>query len=184
MPGLSFASPRTSAVVLIFTQKAVLDLRIDLVEPLLRALGLLPVCFNFGLELRNAILGSPKLVCKPLRRIDRMSAVLLGDISSFVEKLEDRLTGFVELSAFVSRSLQPIAQMVSLRDSLLMPFPVGPIGTIAAVRHPNVAPCGYADFSSGSWPMRHDAHGTSVYMDTAPIPRRPPCPKQLVKLRV
>ena len=37
LPGLSFASPRTSAVVLIFTQKAVLDLRIDLVQPLLRA---------------------------------------------------------------------------------------------------------------------------------------------------
>ena len=62
LPGLSFASPRTSAVVLIFTQKAVLDLRIDLVQPLLRALGLLPVCFNLSLELRNAILGSAKLV--------------------------------------------------------------------------------------------------------------------------
>jgi hypothetical protein len=101
---LVFASPRTSAVVLIFTQKAVLDLCIDLVQPLLRALGLLPVCFNLSLELRNAILGSAKLVWKPLRRIDRVSAVLLGNISSFVEKLEDRLTGFVELSAFVSRS--------------------------------------------------------------------------------
>jgi hypothetical protein len=42
---------------------------------------------------------------KPLRRIDRMSAVLLGNISSFVQKLEDRLTGSVELSVVVSRTL-------------------------------------------------------------------------------
>jgi hypothetical protein len=27
----------------------------------------------------------------------------------------------------------------------------------------NVAPCGYADFSSGSWPIRHDPHAISVY---------------------
>ena len=42
---------------------------------------------------------------KPLRRIDRMSAVLLGNISSFVQKLEDRMTGSVELSVVVSRTL-------------------------------------------------------------------------------
>jgi hypothetical protein len=41
-------------------EEAVLDFRIDLVEPLLRALGLLPVCFNLGLKLSNAILGSPE----------------------------------------------------------------------------------------------------------------------------
>jgi hypothetical protein len=38
------------------------------------------------------------------------SAVLLGDISSFVEKMEDRLTGFVELSAVVSGSCGPPPQ--------------------------------------------------------------------------
>jgi hypothetical protein len=74
-------------------------------------------------------------------------------------------------------------QMVSLRDSLLMPFPVGPIDTIAAVRHGNAAPCGYADFSSGLWPIRHDPHAISVYGYTSK-PARPPDPKQLVKLRV
>jgi hypothetical protein len=31
-------------------------------EPLLRAIGLLPVCFNLGLKLGNAIFSSPKLV--------------------------------------------------------------------------------------------------------------------------
>ena len=98
-------SLRTSARVLVPIQKAVLDLRIDLMEPLLGALGLLPVCFNLGLKLSYAILSSPKLMGKPLRRIDRMSAVLLGIISSFVQKLEDRLTGSVELSVVVSRTL-------------------------------------------------------------------------------
>jgi len=94
-----------SARVLVPIHKAVLDLRINLMEPLLGALGLLPVCFNLGLKLSYAILRSPKLMGKPLRRIDRMSAVLLGNISSFVRKLEDRLTGSVELSVVVSRTL-------------------------------------------------------------------------------
>ena len=54
-----------------------------------------------------------------------------------------------------------------------MPFPVGLIDTIAAVRHGNVAPRGYADFSSGSWPIRHDAHATSVYgYSSNPAPLR------------
>ena len=46
-----------------------------------------------------------QLVRELLRRINRMSAVLLGNISSFVQKLEDRLTGSVELSVVVSRTL-------------------------------------------------------------------------------
>jgi hypothetical protein len=174
-------SLRTSARVLVPIQKTVLDLRIDFIEPLLGALGLLPVCFNLGLKLSYAILSSPKMVGKPLRRIDRMSAVLLGTISSFVQKLEDRMTGSVELSVVVSRTLS--RSMVSLRDSLLMPFPIGLIDTIAAVRHGNVAPCGYADFSSGSWPIRHD-FTRHRYMDTPANPPRQPGPKQLVKLRV
>ena len=73
-------SLRTSARVLVPIQKAILDLRIDFMEPLLCPIGLLPVCFNLGLKLGNAILSSPKLVGKPLRRIDRMSAVLLGNV--------------------------------------------------------------------------------------------------------
>ena len=86
-------------------EKSILNLRVDFVKPLLGALCLLPVCFNLGLKLSYAILSSPKLMGKPLRRIDRMSAVLLGNISSFVQKLEDRLTGSVELSVVVSRTL-------------------------------------------------------------------------------
>jgi hypothetical protein len=92
---------------LILPQKSILDLRIDPVKPLLGALSLLAVRFHLSLELRNAILGCSKLVRKPLRRIDCMSAVLLGDISSFAQKLQDCLTGFVELTIFVSLALGP-----------------------------------------------------------------------------
>ena len=77
-----------------------------------------------------------------MRRIDRMSAVLLGDISSFVQKLEDRLTGSVELSVVVSRALSRSCKWYYFRNSLLTPFPVGLIATIAPVRHPNIDPCG------------------------------------------
>jgi len=75
------------------------------VQPLLGTLGPLSERFHVSLELHNTILGSAKLVRKTICRIDRMSVVLLGNISSFVQKLEDRLTGFVELTAVVSRTL-------------------------------------------------------------------------------
>jgi hypothetical protein len=39
-------------------EKSILDLRVDLVQPLLGALGLLPVCFNLGLERRCGIAGN------------------------------------------------------------------------------------------------------------------------------
>jgi predicted membrane protein len=86
---------------LILSEKSILDLRVNFVKPLLGALGLHPICFHLGLELRNPIFGRAKLVRKPLRRIYCMSAVLLGNIGSFVEKMENRLTGLVELCAVV-----------------------------------------------------------------------------------
>ena len=86
-------------------EEAILNLRVDLVEPLLCAIGLLPVCFNLGFELCDAILRSSKLVCKSLRSIDCMPAVLLGNVSSFAQKLQDRLTSSVELSVVDSRTL-------------------------------------------------------------------------------
>jgi len=98
-------SLRTAAHVALLAEEAALNFRIDLVQPLLGALGLLPICFNLGLKLCDTILGGAELVRQLLRRIDRMSAVLLGNISSFAQKLEDGLTGFIELIATVSRSL-------------------------------------------------------------------------------
>ena len=72
-----------------------MDLRVDPMEPLLGALGLLPVRFHLGLKLCNTILGRAQLVRKPLCRINRMPAVLLGNIGGLIQKLKDRLTGFV-----------------------------------------------------------------------------------------
>jgi hypothetical protein len=93
------------APVRILPQETILNLRVDLVKPLLGALCLLPVCFNLGVKLCDPILGSSKLVRKPLRRVDCVSAILLGNIGSFVQKLKDRLTGFVKLSVVVSAAL-------------------------------------------------------------------------------
>jgi len=97
------------------------------VQPLLGALRLLPVCLDLGLELCNAILGSSKLMRKPLRRIDCVSAVLLGDISSFVQKLQDRLTGFIELIVLVSLALSRSYKWNHFRAHVL-PFPVALCG--------------------------------------------------------
>jgi hypothetical protein len=73
-------------------------------QPLLGTLGLLSVRFHLSLQLCNAILGCAELMRKPLRSIDGLCAVLLGSVSGFVQKLQDRLTGFIELTAIVSPS--------------------------------------------------------------------------------
>jgi hypothetical protein len=91
--------------IVTLAEKPIFDLSVDLVQPLLSALGLLSVCFNPCLKLGDTILGSPKLVRKFLRRVDCVPAVLLSNISSLVQKLEDRLTGLVELSVVVSPAL-------------------------------------------------------------------------------
>ena len=54
----------------------------------------------------------PEADVLPLRRIDCVSAVLLGNISSFVQKLEDRLTRFVELSVVVVSPTQLVQSAV------------------------------------------------------------------------
>ena len=84
-----------------------------------------------------------------------MSAVLLGNISSSVQELKDRLTGFVECECCRRPRLEPIAQMEPRRGSLWVPFPVGVLDNITSVRHPNVMPCGYAGFLFRLWPPRH-----------------------------
>jgi hypothetical protein len=94
-----------SALVTTLPQKSILNFRVDLAQPLLGTLGMLPICFNLGFEFCNAILCSPQLLRKLSRRVDCMSAVLLGDISRFAQKLQDRLAGFVELTVIVSLAL-------------------------------------------------------------------------------
>ena len=82
-------------------QKSILNLSVDFVKPLLGTLGLLPVCFDLGLEFGNPIFGRAELVRKLLRHINCVSAVLLSDIGSLVQKLEDRLPSLVELRIVV-----------------------------------------------------------------------------------
>ena len=94
-----------AATIVSLPKKSILNLSVDAMEPLLCALGSLPVRRHFGLKLGNPIFGRPKLVRKPLRRIDCMSAVLLSDIRSFIQELKDRLAGFVDLSVVVGRAL-------------------------------------------------------------------------------
>jgi hypothetical protein len=74
---------RGSAYRIVLTEESIFDFRVDAMEPLLSALGLLPIRRDFGLKLGNPIFGRAKLVRKPLRRVDCMSAVLLGKVSSF-----------------------------------------------------------------------------------------------------
>jgi hypothetical protein len=78
-------------------EETILNLGVNRVKPLLGASGFLSMRFNFGFELCYAILCRPQLLRKLSRRVDCVLAVLLGNISGFVQKLEDRLTGFVEL---------------------------------------------------------------------------------------
>ena len=79
-------SPRATAHVVLLAEEAILNLRVDLVEPLLGALGLPPTCFNLGFELCNAFLSRSNLVCESLRRIDCMPAVLLGHVSALLRR--------------------------------------------------------------------------------------------------
>ena len=102
---ISHAELSPGAAASILFEEAIFNLSIDLMQPLLGAFSLLPIRFDLGLELSNAILSSSKLVGKPLRRVDGVSAVLLGNIGGFMQELEDRLTGFVELTVIVSPAL-------------------------------------------------------------------------------
>jgi hypothetical protein len=72
-----------AALIAALSQKSILNFGIDTMEPFLSALCLLPVCSDFGLKLGNPIFSSAELVRKMLRRIDRVPAVLFGNISRF-----------------------------------------------------------------------------------------------------
>ena len=128
---------RRAATVIPLPQKSIFDLRM---EPLLRSLGSLLIGRDLCLQLRDPIFGRTQLIRELLRHVYTMSAVFLGNISSFVQKLKDRLTGSVELTVVVSSALSRSLQIGSLQDSLLMPLPVELIDTTALGRRPNVTP--------------------------------------------
>jgi hypothetical protein len=93
---------------------------------LFRTFGLLPVGFGLGLKIRDALLRRPELMGKPLGCVDRMSAVLLGYVGSFIEKLEDRLTGLIELRVAARRDLAPAREGNDIRARSRTIFPYHP----------------------------------------------------------
>jgi hypothetical protein len=94
-----------AVAVIILSEKSILNLRIDAMEPLLGALGSFLIGGDICFQLDNSIFGGTQLIRKLLSHVERMSAVFLGSISSFAKKLKDRLTGFVELIVVVLSAL-------------------------------------------------------------------------------
>jgi hypothetical protein len=82
-------------------QELFLDLRMNSGQPLLCTLSLLPICIDLGFELGNPLFGYAKLMRQSLCCIKRLPAVLLGDVGSLVEELEDRLARLIELSIWL-----------------------------------------------------------------------------------
>jgi hypothetical protein len=89
------------------------------VQPLLGALGFLSIRIDFGLQLRNTILGGAKLVREPLCGLDRLSAISVGDIGGFAKQLKDRFAGHCHRVC-----LEPSVRTVSPRDSFFDAFPL------------------------------------------------------------
>jgi hypothetical protein len=104
-------SPRTSAAALCLSEKAVLDLGVDLMKPLLRAIGSLLLRSDVRFQLCNSILGCAQLMQQLLRHLNRVPAVLLGNIGRPIQKLQDCLTGFIELVVIALRALSGSPQM-------------------------------------------------------------------------
>jgi hypothetical protein len=67
------------------------------VEPLLRAICSLLLRSDVSFQLGNPILGGAQLMQQLLRHLNRVPAVLLGNIGRPIQKLQDCLIGFIEL---------------------------------------------------------------------------------------
>jgi hypothetical protein len=98
-------SPRTSAAALCLSEKAVLDLGVDLMKPLLRAIGSLLLRSDVSFQLCNSILGGAQLMQQLLRHLNRVPAVLLGNNGRPIKNLQDCLAGFIELIVIALRAL-------------------------------------------------------------------------------
>jgi hypothetical protein len=66
-------------------------------EPLLGALGSVAICLDVCFELCNPILSCAQLMRQLLRRLQRVFTVSFGNISGFVNQLQDHLARRVEL---------------------------------------------------------------------------------------
>jgi hypothetical protein len=69
-------------------------------EPLLSSLGSFLIGGDLCLQLRYPIVGGTQLIRKLLRHVDRVSVIFIGNISCFVQKLEERTAERTRSSGF------------------------------------------------------------------------------------
>jgi hypothetical protein len=101
---LRSSSRATAAVVL--PQKSILDLRVDFVKPLLRAVGFVLINSNLSLQFRDPVFGRSELMGKLLRHIERMFAIGFCHPGGLVQQTQNGLPCFIELiiGSYVFRS--------------------------------------------------------------------------------
>jgi hypothetical protein len=71
--------------VVILPQKSIFDLRVNSVQPLLGSIGPIWVGVDFSLQFCNPLFGRAQLLRKLLSHSQRVSAVIFGNASSFME---------------------------------------------------------------------------------------------------
>jgi hypothetical protein len=79
--------------------ESLVNLSVDLVQPLFSAVSFISIKLNVGLELSDPILGRAKLMRKLLCHIQGVSAVFLSHAGGFVKQAQNGLPGFIELIA-------------------------------------------------------------------------------------
>ena len=75
------------------SDKSLLDISVDFMEPLFGALGSLLVTLGVGLQLRDPVFGRAKLVGKLLGHIERVLTICFGHSSGLVKQLHNSLSG-------------------------------------------------------------------------------------------
>src|ERR1700756_3259523 len=94
-----------------------------------------------------------------------MPAVLLGNISGLAQKVEDRLTGFIELIVVVSRALSRSSKWYHF-GAHCCPSPCRTDQCYSGGSTPECHAVWIPGFFLGLWPIRHML-GQCRYMDTA-----------------
>jgi hypothetical protein len=94
---------RAAAKLIFLPQKAIFNLRVHAMQPLLGALGSFLIGRDFRFQLRYPIFSRAKLTRKLLRRLQRLSAAFFGNTGRPVQHLQNRLACFVELIIAVRR---------------------------------------------------------------------------------
>jgi hypothetical protein len=91
------------AALVILTQKSILNLSVDPMEPLLGPVGSFLTSGKLCFQLRDPIFGRVQLMRKLLNHVERTLAVFFGNASRSVQQLQDRLTRLVELIGPIRR---------------------------------------------------------------------------------